>query len=254
MGNIGSLMMTLLAGLFIMIGFVIVMLIKNNDKVVQFSISMAFGVMVTLVLIELIPEAYEIMSENFNGITGILIIIFLVLIGVGILKILDKFVPDHDIEEDNEKEINENLVHIGMVSAIALILHNLIEGMAIYSSALTSVEMGLLVTLGVGFHNIPMGMVISSTFYKGNNDLKKVTLIMIIISISTFIGGLLMFFMSKYITELVLGVLLCLTLGMIIYIVVFELLGEIIHNKNKKISILGIIFGVLIFLVSLFLE
>ena len=68
MGNIGSLMMTLLAGLFIMIGYVIVMLIKNNDKVVQFSISMAFGVMITLVLIELIPEAYEIMSENFNGI------------------------------------------------------------------------------------------------------------------------------------------------------------------------------------------
>lgn len=254
MGNIESLMMTLLAGLFIMIGYIIVMLIKNNDKVVQFSISMAFGVMVTLVLIELIPEAYEIMGEKFNEITGILIIIFLVFLGIGILKILDKFVPDHDIEEENEKEINENLVHIGMVSSIALILHNLIEGMAIYSSALTSFEMGLLVTLGVGFHNIPMGMVISSTFYKGNNNLKKVTFIMIIISISTFIGGLLMFFMSKYITELVLGVLLCLTLGMIIYIVIFELLGEIIHNKNKKISILGIIFGILIFLVSLFLE
>ena len=171
-----------------------------------------------------------------------------------ILKILDKFIPDHDIEEENEKEINENFLHIGIVSSIALVLHNLIEGMAIYSTMKTSFDMGILVTIGVGLHNIPMGMIVSSTFYKANKNLKKTVLFTSLIALSTFLGGLIMFALSNYITNLLLGILLCITLGMIIYIVVFELLSEILHNKNKKESFIGIAFGILIFILSSFFE
>ena len=40
----------------------------------------------------------------------------------------------------------------------------MIEGMAIYTSVLSSVELGTLMCIGVGLHNIPMGMVLASTF------------------------------------------------------------------------------------------
>lgn len=119
MNEINSLVMTLVTGLFMLIGLIIITFTKNNEKVVNFSISMAFGVMVMLVILELIPESYELVSDSFNKPLNFVIIFLFILIGIIILKILDKFIPDHDIEEENEKEINENFLHIGIVSSIA---------------------------------------------------------------------------------------------------------------------------------------
>lgn len=254
MSEINTLGLTLITGLFMIVGAVIIFLTKNNDKLVNFSISMAFGVILMLVTLELIPEAYELISDNFVGGIRYLFIVIFVLVGTLLLKLLDLFIPDHHIDEENEKEIKENLLHIGIVSSIALILHNVIEGMAIYSTVITSFEMGLLLTIGVGLHNIPMGMVIASTLYKSNNSKGKTFLMIFIIAISTFIGGLIMFLMSKVITDLVLAILLCITLGMLLYIVVFELLPEMKHSNDKKSSFLGIVLGIVIFLISTFLE
>ena len=61
-GDIMELVFTLLVGLFIVLGTVIVFFTNQNKNFVNFSISMAFGVMVALGLFELLPESYEIVS------------------------------------------------------------------------------------------------------------------------------------------------------------------------------------------------
>lgn len=248
--EIYGLLFTLLLGLFILIGTGIVFLTKNNDKFIQFSLSLALGVMVTLVGIDLLPEVVEIMSETLDNICFLLVTILFILTGVLGLKILDKFIPDHD--EDGELD-NDNLHHIGIISSIALILHNIIEGMAIYSTFVSSFKLGLMISIGVGLHNIPLGMVIASTFYKYNNSKKKTILISSLISLSTFLGGLIMYLLSSFISELLLGVLLSITLGMVLYIIIFELLPHVIESKYKKTSILGCLLGVILMLFSLFL-
>ena len=83
--------MTLLAGISILIGTFIVFLLKNNQKLTNFSISMATGVMITLLLFEIIPEALSLLSETFPFLTNIIIVIILSLIGIFLLKILDLF-------------------------------------------------------------------------------------------------------------------------------------------------------------------
>lgn len=246
--EIYGLVFTLLLGLFILIGTGIVFLTKNNDKFVQFSLSMALGVMVTLIGIDLLPEVIEIMSNEFNNIISIFMILIFVLIGLMGLKILDKFIPEHD--EDGELD-SDNLHHIGIVSSIALVLHNVIEGMAIYSTFVSSFKLGLMISIGVGLHNIPLGMVIASTFYKYNNNKKKTTIISLLISLSTFLGGLIMYLLSSFISELLLGILLSITLGMVLYIVIFELLPHVIENKYKKESIMGCLVGIGLMLLSL---
>ena len=50
------------------------------------------------------------------------------------------------------------------------------------------------------------------------------------------------------------GILLGLTLGMLIYISIFELGHQIYHMKNKKVAILGISTGVILLLISVLLE
>ena len=241
-----GLVLTLFLGIFILIGSLIVFFVKNNNKFICLSIGMAFGVMIMLVIFDLIPEVLEVFS-NYNWYIKLLIVIALSIIGIIILKIFDLFIPHHEHDEHIDKN---NLHHIGIVSSIALVLHNIIEGMALYSVFSQSIKTGLLLSIGIGLHNIPLGMIIASAFYKSNKSIKKTLLISFSISVSTFIGGILMYLLSSLINETIMGILLGITLGMIIYIAIFELLPHIKEEKNKKIPILGILIGIILILLS----
>lgn len=247
-----GLFITFILGIFILIGVYVIKLTNNNEKVEQLSISIALGTMFSLVLIELIPEVFETFKGS-NLYKTWFIIIGLILLGIVILKVLDIFVPEHDHEHSlHHNCTKENLVHIGVVSSIAIILHNIIEGMAVYSMSLDSTKLSLLIALGVGLHNIPMGMVIYVSL-KNESKLKRMLLLFLVV-ISTFIGGTLMMLISNLLSEMVIGSLICITLGMLIYIITFELLPHILHSKNKLLSIIGIILGILIIIFSSTLE
>ena len=125
--------------------------------------------------------------------------------------------------------------------------------MAIYGTIITSFEMGLLLVIGVGLHNIPMGMVLTSTFYTSNKKWKTTTLIIVLTAISTFFGGIFMYFMSGMMNEFLLGILLSITTGMVSYIVCFELLPHLMEHKKEKGTILGVLLGMVILMISVFL-
>jgi len=204
---------------------------------------------VSLIFLELLPESFEIFNEKYSSIISIAMILIFYIIGFLILKILDKFIPDH--EDDDEA----NLIHVGIVSSIAIILHNIIEGMAIYNTFNTSINLGILLSIGVGLHNIPLGMVLSSTFYKSLSNKKKSNVIIFLISTSTFVGGLIMcIFNNVFKNEFIIGLLLSITVGMLVYINIIEILPKLIKSKDKKMIITSIIVGILILFVSVFLE
>ena len=248
--NIEALLLTLGVGLFIVIGAIIVFATKNNEKIINLSISMAFGVMIALVFSELIPEAFELM-ENDNKFLTILIVTIFSVLGVLLLKCLDMFVPHHEHNHHDKHGDLENLEHIGLVSSVALVIHNIIEGMALYGTALSSINLGLMLCIGIGLHNIPMGLVIASTFYKSNKSISKTLLITTSISLSTFLGGIIMALLNNnIINNFILGILVCVTLGMIIYIALFELLPKMLCSKEKKTIVLGTSLGILILFIS----
>ena len=241
-----GLLTTLLLGVFIIIGSLLAFLVKKKDKVVDFSIGLALGVIGMLLITDLLPE----IIENL-GIKHIFIFIICTVIGYGILKLLDHFIPDHKESSMTKKDYKENLIHIGVITSCALVLHNIIEGMAVYSTFLTDSKLGLAVTLGVGFHNIPLGMVIAATFYQSNDNIWKTLSIIGFVSLSTFLGGLIMFFLNlTTISSILLGVLLSLTLGMLLFIVTSELIPRVKASSDKKTRYVGITIGVVLLLLS----
>jgi ZIP family zinc transporter len=247
--NVIGLVLTLVLGFFIIIGAFLMHIFENKERFLVISLSMAFGVMASLIFLELLPESFEIFNEKYSSIISIAMILIFSIIGFLILKILDKFIPDH--EDDDEA----NLIHVGIVSSIAIILHNIIEGMAIYNTFNTSINLGILLSIGVGLHNIPLGMVLSSTFYKSLSNKKKSNVIIFLISTSTFVGGLIMcIFNNVFKNEFIIGLLLSITVGMLVYINIIEILPKLIKSKDKKMIITSIIVGILILFVSVFLE
>ena len=53
--------------------------------------------------------------------------------------------------------------------------------------------------------------------------------------------------------EIVEGISLTLTIGMLLYILIMELLPKILHSKNKKITISGILLGIFMLMITLFI-
>lgn len=256
--NLVALLLTLIVGLFILVGSFIGLNYKDNKKFTDFSISVAFGVMISLILFEILPETFEILNGEVGIVRTIIVIIILSLIGIVALKILDLFVPHHEHDahhkhkHNSDKCHNEHLFHIGIISSIAVIAHNLIEGMSLYLVSSTNLISGILLCIGIGLHNIPMGLVISSTLTTSDQSKNKTLKISLIVSLATFIGGIFMFILGG-VNELVEGILLGLTLGMLIYISIFELFHQIYHMKNKKIAIIGIVIGIMLLGISIVL-
>jgi len=245
-----GLLTTLLLGIFILIGAFIALLVNKKEKIVDFSIGLAFGVIFTLIVTDLLPEVFEALRLKH-----IYIFILFGLLGFYLLRFLDKLIPHHHEHHKMTKtEANSNLVHIGLITTLALVLHNIVEGIAVYSTALTDTNLSFLLAIGVGFHNIPLGMVIASSFYQSNVDNKKAFLSIGLVSISTFIGGLLMYlFKLTVVSDVVLGILLSLTLGMLTFILIDELIPRIKNTKNRKVTYTGVILGVVFLIVAMFI-
>ncbi len=256
-----NLVLTLGAGLFTVLGAILVFLVKdkNQDKVVKVSMNLAIGSIVTLIALDLLPEIWEILSENFNILNSILFIIGFTIIGIIVLKFLDKYVHNHD--EHHNHDCIHNYKHIGVVTGLAISLHNIIEGMAVYGTLTSNTSLGIKLIAGVGFHNIPLGMMLASAFYKSNNSKFKTLLNIVAISLTSFIGGLIMFANLEFLTkDVVIAMMLLITNGMLIYIAFFELLPQTIHimkkegnNKEKVKTIVTILIGAVLIIAAHFI-
>lgn len=236
-----ELCITALVGLFMLLGSILILLIKNDKKIISISTGLGFGILVFLTIFELIPEVIEILNTKYSNIITIIIVFILISLGIAILKLLDIFIPDHDTNDNTKK----HFLHIGIVTSIAIVIHNILEGIVVYTSLLNNLKLGILLCLGVGLHNIPLGMFITSSFYKATSNTKRTILIITLLSLSTFIGGLISSLFTSLIAEsLVSAYILAITIGMLLYIIIFELLPTII--KNKKYCTIGIIISILL--------
>lgn len=229
-----ELFITFLAGISILVGALLVHLFHSTEKIENFSMAMALAALLALMVFDLLPEVKETASSM-----GWLVSLLFAAAGFALLKLLDRFVPEHEDTDANHD--TGNATHIGLMTALAIILHNIVEGMTVYSIAMTSHRQGLILAVGIALHNIPMGLLIESTTRREKRG--EHALILTSVTLSTLIGGLLMYSVSSHLTENVIGMLVCLATGMIIYIVFAELLPHVLRTKQHGLNLLASLMG-----------
>lgn len=248
MHNTLALFITFLLGFFIIIGVIIAFFLKKQKKVLDFIFAFALSILTMLILVDLLGHTIEHL-----GIKHIYLFILFTCLGLLIFKIIDDFVPEHEDAKMTKKEEKKNIVHIGILATIALIIHNFVEGMAIYLTAANDINLGIMMALGVGIHNIPLGIIITTTLNSDKNTGKYLFCI-ISLFISSFLGGLLLYLLNiNTVSDIVIGSLLALTIGMLLYIIIFELYPKVKKTTNKKITIIGLVTGVIIALIGTFI-
>ena len=248
MHNTLALFITFLLGFFIIIGVIIAFFLKKQKKVLDFIFAFALSILTMLILVDLLGHTIEHL-----GIKHIYLFILFTCLGLLIFKIIDDFVPEHEDAKMTKNEEKKNIVHIGVLATIALIIHNFVEGMAIYLTSANDVNLGIMMALGVGLHNIPLGIIITTTLNSDKNTGKYLFCI-ISLFISSFLGGLLLYLLNiNTVSDIVIGSLLALTIGMLLYIIIFELYPKVKKTTNKKITIIGLVTGVIIALIGTFI-
>lgn len=240
-----SLIITSLAGFAVVIGALIVKLTRSTEKVSHFSLAMALGAMLGLLIFDLGPEVAECGQND-----GWLFTIIIILVGTGMLALLDRFIPEH--EDTNQNHDLGNAAHIGVISSLAIIVHNIVEGMTVYNLLEADLHSGIFFAIGIVLHNIPMGMMLFSTM--GHQSRREKYTVFGSVVISTFVGGLIMYLVSDHMSEFMTSSLVALAGGMILYIVIFELIPHVIKTRSHLISIIGFAVGFAVVLTASFVS
>lgn len=259
MNNFSALLITIISGLFFGIGFLFVRFFKKKKELSIIATSLAFIVMLGMICFDLFPEILELLEEiNHPNSLKIGYVGILIALGIIILKIFDTFLPAHHHEhhenEKSKKEHNHHMFHVGFILAFSLLLHNILEGISMYIIATENLSAGILMAVGVGLHNLPLGIEIATNL-ENENEKKKITIFMLFFLIfSAFLGALFLFLFQVNISSFFLLLFLSISCGMILYIAFFELLKEILTYKNSKYTYIGIGIGIIFLTIMTFFE
>ena len=270
-----ALLLSTFAGLSTVIGGFVTFFIKENSlKFLSFGLGLSAGVMLFVSLVDLYPNACEMlknqMGENFVW----LAIIFFAL-GILIAVLIDFFIPDHIQGQmftkqigANEKKIDsadgekdENAIisigkikKAGILTAIVVAIHNLPEGLATFFLTAQDVMLGLGIVFAIAIHNIPEGMAISIPVYQATHSKRKAFWYSFLSGMAEPVGGVIGFIVIKTLfPNLCIGVLFALVAGIMTYISIDTLLPLSKDYDTGHYSISGVVFGLIIMGITLIL-
>lgn len=215
----------------------------------------AAGVMISAAIWSLIIPSFEA-SSDMKKLSFIPVVVGL-WIGFLFLMVLDKVIPHVHIDSNETEGIKCNLKKSTM-TALAVALHNLPEGMAV-GVVLASfqvnpnsmpITMAIALAIGIAIQNFPEGAIISMPLASCGMKKRKTFLLGMLSGIVEPIGAVITLLLASFIAP-ALPYLLSFAAGAMIYVVVEELIPEMSEGKHSHI---GTIFFAIGFSVMMILD
>jgi ZIP family zinc transporter len=272
-GVLGALLMTLIAGAATGLGGALVLFKKKlSSNFLAGALGISAGVMIFISLAELFPEAQGMILQTRipHGKAFVLLAFF---VGMGLITLIDFAVPEYENPHEAsglsldahtpavgvlESTGNEKaLKRLGIMSALAIAVHNFPEGMATFIGALNDPEMGAGITFAIAIHNIPEGISVAIPIYYATKSKAKALLYATISGLSEPIGAAVCYGLTELFgVELtgdspVFSLVLAAVAGIMIYISLDELLPTAEKYGKHHVAIAGVVGGMAIMGVSL---
>lgn len=253
--------LTLFAGLSTGIGSLISFFAsKTNTKLLSFSLGLSGGVMLYISFVEMLPEAIEKLTIKYAD-SGPWYAITAFFGGMLLSLLIDRLVPEKDnphevrFVESMNKEIDKaNLHRMGILTAIAITIHNFPEGIATFVAAYSDLELGIPIALAVAIHNIPEGIAVAVPIYFATGDRRKAMRLSFLSGLAEPLGALIAFaFIMPFLNDAVLGIIFAVVSGIMVFISFDELLPGAQKYGDHHIPTYGVVVGMAIMAFSLLL-
>lgn len=219
---------------------------EKLKKAILFLVSFAVGALFGDALIHLLPEA-------FGKIASRLLASLLVLAGILLFFVLEKFIHWRHC---HVYDCDEHWHPTASVSIFGNMVHNLIDGMLIGASFSASVPLGIATTLAILLHEIPQEIGNFGILIHSNFSVKKALAVNFLAALTAFLGVFFALIAKNYITDFT-SFLLPITAGGFLYIAGSDLIPELKHETKITASIgqlAAIILGIAVMASLLFIE
>ncbi|BDS15046.1 zinc transporter ZupT [Aureispira anguillae] len=256
-------MLTILAGLATGIGSTIAFFVKDKStKLLTFAMGFAAGVMLYVSFIEILPEAIHKLIHAYgdNEQLGTTYGVVAFFVGMLVVAVIDKLIPEaenpHEFSTKMQEKAQDSnrLMRIGVLTALALAIHNFPEGIATFVTALDDPELGLTIAMAIAIHNIPEGIAVSMPIYFATGDRKKAFAYSFLSGIVEPLGAVLGYFLlMDYLNETIMGLLLSGVAGIMVFISLDQLLPAAEEYGEHHLSIYGVVLGMIVMAASLIL-
>lgn len=199
-------------------------------RILLFLVSFAVGSLLGGAFIHLLPEAF---ASDLNP----LVVSGSVLAGIILFFILEKFFRWRHCHQETTADHVHPVVPMNIFGDA---MHNFIDGILIGVTYAVSIPLGMATTVAVLLHEIPQEIGDFSILIHGGLTVKK-ALLFNFASALTAVIGVVMALMLGTSMEGVLLYFLPMTAGGFIYIAGSDLIPELHHNTDVKISILQLL-------------
>jgi len=253
--------LTLFAGLATGVGSALAFFAKKtNTRFLSISLGFSAGVMIYVSMIEIFVKARAALEASLGPAKGYWWTTIAFFSGILLIAIIDKMVPAfenphevrriEDMSEDHVKK--QQLLRMGMFSALAIGIHNFPEGLATFTSALSDPTLGVSIAVAIAIHNIPEGIAVSVPLYYATGSKKKAFFYSFLSGLSEPVGALVGYgLFYKFFNDITFGLLFASVAGIMVFISLDELLPTAEKYGEHHLAIYGLIVGMVVMALSL---
>lgn len=273
---IHALTLTLLAGAATGLGGALILFLKRlSSNFLAAALGLSAGVMIFISLAELYPEAQS--AAGSAGLDNARVWVLLAFFGgMGLITLIDFLVPEYEnpheatgltlnartaateMIHDSEQSGNASaLKKLGVMSALAIAIHNFPEGMATFIGALNDPGAGTGITFAIALHNIPEGIAVAIPIYYATRSKVKALIYATLSGLTEPLGAAICYGLTAIsgirISDggLAFPLILAAVAGIMIYISLDELLPTAEKYGKHHVAIAGVVGGMAIMGVSL---
>lgn len=258
-----ALLLTLFAGLATGIGSLIAFFAKStNKKFLSFSLGLSAGVMIYVSFVEIFAQAQDLLVIEMGTTTGMTVTVLCFFGGMLLIGAIDRLVPSmenpHEARSvesmDTPKKHDRKLMKMGIMTALAIGIHNFPEGIATFISAMEDPTLGIAIAAAVAIHNIPEGIAVAVPIYHATGDRKKAFRLSLLSGLAEPIGAFVAYLiLMPFMSPTLLGCVFAAVAGIMVFISMDELLPAAREYGEHHISIYGLMTGMAVMAFSLIL-
>ncbi len=251
---------TLIAGLSTGIGGLIIYYKEELGRgFLAGSLGFSAGVMLFLSFFEILPEARLSLEAIYGDNQGLMITIAAFFVGMGLIALLNKLVPDIEtmavadqIKKVSSTESSTALFRAGIMTALAIAIHNFPEGLVSFMAALRDPVLGINLGLAIAIHNIPEGISVAVPIFYATGSKRKAVKISFLSGITEPLGAIIGYLiLQPYMNQTTFGIMFAIIAGIMSYIAFDELLPIAHKYGDHKTVLRGLIAGMAVISMSL---
>ena len=259
--------LTLFAGLATGIGSAMAFFKKHtNTKFLSLSLGFSAGVMIYVSFVEIFVKANEVLTEYLGEKPGTWVTVASFFGGMLLIAIIDKLIPKgenpHEVnlienmtEAERERRKREKkLMRMGMMTGLAIAIHNFPEGLATFAAAMADPNLGIAIAVAIAIHNIPEGIAISVPIYHATGSRRKAFKYSFLSGLAEPVGALVGYMvLMPFMGPLLFGIIFASVAGIMVFISLDELLPAAREYGEHHLPVYGLFAGMVVMAISLLL-